>query len=136
MNRERNERLAQLLYARWLEAATRVAFVLAAAAFLAYAGGLLPAHIPLESLPGLWQLPVDEFVRRTGAPTGWAWLGLLARADYLSLACIALLPLVTALCYLRLLPALASRGERLLAAAAAAQLAVLAAAASGFFSGG
>lgn len=136
MNRDRNERLVQLIYARWLEAATRVAFVLTTAAFLAYAGGVLAPHIPLESLPGLWNLPVDEFVRRTGAPTGWAWLGLAARADYLSLACIALLPLVTALCYLRLLPVLASRGERLLAAAAAAELAVLAAAASGFFSGG
>ena len=136
MNRDRNERLAQLLYARWLEAATRVAFVLITAAFLAYAGGVLPALIPLESLPGLWNLPVDEYLRRTGAPSGWAWLGLATRADYLSLACVALLPLVTMLCYLRILPALLARRERLLAAAAAAQLAVLAAAASGFFSGG
>ncbi|HEX9396731.1 MAG TPA: hypothetical protein VF943_08340 [Burkholderiales bacterium] len=133
LKRDENEAAAQRIYARWLDISTRVAFAVSLAAFLAYATGALAPFVPLEALPALWGLPVDEFLRRTGAPSGWGWLELAARGDYLNLACIALLPLVTALCYLRLLPALLGRHERLLAAIAAVQVLVLAAAASGFF---
>ena len=136
LNREENDFRIQLLYARWLDAGTRIAFAISAAAFLVYAAGILPAHVPLEMLPQVWGLPVDEFLRRTGAPAGWSWLGLAGRADYLNLACVALLALVTAICYLRILPALLGLGERLQAAMAALQVLVLLAAASGFFAGG
>ena len=101
LKRDENEAAAQRIYARWLDISTRVAFAVSLAAFLAYATGALAPFVPLEALPALWGLPVDEFLRRTGAPSGWGWLELAARGDYLNLACIALLPLVTALCYLR-----------------------------------
>jgi len=133
---EERDLQVEQLYARWLDAATRIAFAISAAAFLAYAAGLLPAHVPPDLLPQVWGLPVDEFLRRTGSPSGWGWLALAGHADYLNLACVALLALVTALCYLRILPALAGRGERLQAAMAALQVLVLLAAASGFFAGG
>lgn len=136
LNPEERELQVQQLYARWLDAATRIAFAISAAAFLVYAAGILPAHVPLEILPQVWGLPVDEFLRRTGSPAGWSWLGLAGRADTLNLACVALLTLVTAICYLRILPALLGLGERLQAAMAALQVLVLLAAASGFFAGG
>ena len=135
LNRHESEHAARLLYARWLDASTRVAFAISLAAFLAYATGALAPFVPLESLPGLWGLPVGEFLQRTGAPSGWGWLALAGRGDYLNLACVALLPLVTALCYLRVLPGLARSGERLQAAMAAAQVFVFLAAASGLFAG-
>ena len=136
LNRDENEHAAQQVYARWLDACTRGAFAISLAAFLAYATGALTPYVPLTSLPGLWGLPVEEFLRRTGAPAGWGWVGLAGYGDFLNLACIAALPLVTALCYLRVVPTFARRGEPLQAAIAAAQVLVLAAAASGFFAGG
>ena len=136
LKRDENEQVAQQVYARWLDACTRGAFAISAAAFLAYATGLLAPYVPLTSLPALWGLPVDEFLRRTGAPSGWGWIALVGYGDFLNLACISALPLVSALCYLRVVPTLAGRGERLLAAIAALQVLVLAATASGFFAGG
>ena len=121
------------LYARWLDAATKTAFVVSVAAFLVYVLGVLPAFVPLEALPRLWGLPVDEYLRRTGAPSGWDWLALFDRGEYLNLACLALHASVTLVCYLRVLPALFRDGARLETAIAAAQVVVLILAASGVF---
>jgi hypothetical protein len=126
----------QEAYARWLDAGTRLSFAASLVAFLLYVSGAMPAYLPLEALPRYWGLPVGEFLRQTGAPAGWGWLERLGSAEYLNLACIALLGVVTALCYGRIVPILLRLGERLQAALAAAQIAVLAAAVSGFFAGG
>ena len=72
----------------------RVAFVVAAASFALYVFGVLPAYVPLDSLPALWRLPLPEYLARSGAPVG---LGLAAAArrarDYLNLAAVALFAL-------------------------------------------
>ena len=119
------------LYARWLDIATRAGFAISLCAFLVYVGGLLPAYVPLEELPRYWALPVHRFIEVTGAPQGWAWLGELWYGDGLNLAAIALLGLVTPVCYARLVPALIAQRDWLQAALAAAQLVVLLVAASG-----
>jgi hypothetical protein len=133
---EEHDAEVQALYARWLDFGTRAGFAATLVAFLIYASGLVPPFLALDALPQYWGLPVGEFLRQTGAPSGWRWLDLLGRADYLNLACMALLCLVTLLCYLRIVPALLGLGERLQAALAVAQVLVLVAAASGFFAGG
>jgi hypothetical protein len=126
----------QSTYARWLDAATRVCFVLSLAAFLVYVLGILPAAVPLEQLPQLWSLPAGRFAQLTGEPAGWGWIALIGKADYLNLAAVALFGLVTLACYVRIVPLLLAAGERLEAAIALAQVVVLAAAASGLFTGG
>ena len=125
------EQLIQELYARWLDAASRIAFAAALLAFVLYTGGFLPSFVPLDTLPALWRLPVGEYLARTGAPAGWEWLRLVGHADYLSLACVALIALVTLICYLAVLPMLLRLGERLEAALFAAQAVVLFFACSG-----
>jgi hypothetical protein len=130
------ENLVQERYARCLDAATRIAFAASLAAFVVYAGGLLPSFVPLEQLASLWDLPVDEFLERTGAPAGWEWLRLLGYSDYLALACVALIGTVTLVCYLAILPLLVRVGERLEAVLVAAQVIVLLIAASGALAGG
>jgi len=114
-------------YALWLDRMVRVAFVLTAAVFALYVMRVLPAFVPLDALPSLWRLPLAQYLERSGAPVGWAWLPLVGRADYLNLAAVALFALMTLVCYLRVIPLL----TRLQAAFALAQVLVLLAAISG-----
>jgi hypothetical protein len=126
----------QQLYARWLDWSTRVSLAVLIAAFVAYAGGLLAPAVAVDDLPRLWVLPVERYLEATGAPSGWGWVAMLAQGDYLNLVGVALLGLVTVLCYLRVLPLLLGRGDRLQAAFAVAQVVVLLLAASGLLAGG
>jgi len=130
------EQVVRELYARWLGAATWIAFAAAFVAFVLYAGGVLPSFVPLDALPALWQLPVGEYLARTGEPAGWGWLRLLPYGDYLSLACVALIAAVTLVCYLAVLPMLLKLEERLQAGLVAAQIIVLLVAASGALAAG
>ena len=121
-----------LIYARWVDAWSRIALAALVASFLAYVLGLFEPLVPLERLPGLWRLSAERFAAEAGAPVGWQWVGRLGQGDYLNFAGIALLATGTFAGYARLLAWLASRGERLFAALVLAQLAVLLAAVSGF----
>ena len=127
---------AQQVYARWLDWSTRVSLAVLIAAFLAYAAGLLAPAVAVDDLPRLWVLPVERYLEATGVPSGWGWVAMLAKGDYLNLVGVTLLGFVTVLCYLRVLPLLLARGERLHAAFAVAQVAVLLLAASGLLAGG
>lgn len=115
----------QLLYARWLEWGAHLGLALLATAFLAYLLGVTTPHVLVADLPRLWALPAERYLAATAAPSGWGWLALAAKGDYLNLVGIALLGLVSLVCYLRLFAALAARGERLYALIAAAQAVVL-----------
>ncbi len=121
----------QFTYARWLDWGTRAGLVVLIASFLAYALGLVAPHVPLDALARIWSLPVDQYREAAGAPSGWGWLDLASRGDYLNYFGIVFLGLVTALCYLRVLPILLARGERVYALIVAVEIAVLAAAAAG-----
>jgi hypothetical protein len=131
-----HDELVQERYARWLDACTRVAFAVSLLSFVAYASGLLPAFVALEALPELWGEPVERYLERTGAPSGWAWLALLGYSDYVSLACIGLVGLVTLACYLGIVPLLLRLRERLQLAFAVVQIAVLLVAIAGPLAGG
>lgn len=118
-------------YARWLDALTRLAFVVSLVAFAAYLAGVLPPWVPVADLPQLLRLPLEEYLARTGAPTGWDWLRHLTRGDLLNYVGLALFACVVIICDLAILAPLLRRGERLLAALVAAQAAILLVAASG-----
>ena len=120
------------VYARWIDAWSRVALAALIASFAAYVLDLFEPFLAFERLPGLWQLSAAEFVAQSGAPTGWEWIGRLGHSDYLNFAGIVLLGTGTLVAYLRLLALGLLRGDRLLAALALAQVVVLAAAISGF----
>lgn len=115
----------QQLYARWLDLGTRIGFVLLLASFAAYVFGALDPHVPPHELPLLWGLPVDHYVTAARAPTGWRWLELVVKADYLNFVGVAFLASVTMAAYARIVPALLSQGERLRAGIAVLQVIVL-----------
>ena len=121
----------ELTYARWLDWGTRVGFVILIASFFAYALGLVAPHVPLDQLTRTWALPVHDYRAAVSAPAGWDWLDLAARGDYLNYFGIALISLVSGICYLRVLPMLFACGERTHALIAAVEILVLAAACTG-----
>jgi hypothetical protein len=126
----------QRLYAAWLDVGTKVGFVVLLATFVVHVLELLPPGIPLDSLPRYWNLPVDEFLRQTGAPAGWAWVARLGEGDLLNFIGVAILALVTVVCYARMLPRFARAGNRLFVAICVAEIVVLVAAAWGGFGAG
>ncbi len=127
---------AERVYARWLDAGTRIGFVALVVTFVAHVLELVPPGIALEHLPRYWHLPVTEFVALTGAPQGWTWIARLGEGDLLNFVGVAILASVTALCYARVLLLFLRAGERVFAAICAAEIVVLAAAAAGIFGAG
>jgi uncharacterized membrane protein len=79
-------------------------------------------------------MPMKDFLATAHVPSGWGWLALVGRGDYVNFIGIALLASVTIACYLLALRRFVARRDRLYAAMAAAQLLVLLAAASGLIS--
>jgi len=120
----------QQVYARWLEWGTRIALVVLVASVAAYAVALGDPHVPPQELPKLWAFPVDHYIAASGAPTGWGWLQLLHKSDYLIFIAVAILGLLTGVCYARIVPVLLAQGDRLGALIAVAQVLVLLAAAT------
>ena len=113
--------MEHLVYARWLDIGTRIAFAVLVVTFGVYVFGLVEPLVPHQELPRLWTLPAERYVAATGAPTGWGWLGFLGRGDYLNLLGVALLATITVVCYARIVPLL----PRVQAALAAIQIAIL-----------
>lgn len=132
---ERATARLQQLYARWLDAGTRLGFAALAVAFLLYATNALPPLVSLEALPRFWSLPVDEYLRAAGAWRGWEWVRHLHRGDALTFVGIAILAGTTIACYGALLVALLRGKDRLYAAIAACEIAVLVLAAAGLGAG-
>lgn len=128
--------MEQQVYAKWLEAGTRIGLALLVVTFALYVFGVFEPLVAPQEVTRLWTLSLDQYLAATGAPSGWSWLDVLGKSDYFNLIGIAILALVTVVCYARMVPALLARGERLQAALAIAQVLVLLAAASGVLSGG
>jgi hypothetical protein len=95
------------------------------ASFVAYVFALRDPHLPPQELARLWAFPVDHYIAASGAPTGWGWLGLLHKSDYLIFLAVAMLGFITALCYARIIPLLLAQGERWRALIAVVQVLVL-----------
>lgn len=121
----------QLRYARWLEWGASASLVVMALGFGLYLSGLLEPLLPLSTLASLWDLPVGEFLARTGTPTGWAWLRQLDHGDMVGELGVAMLALCSLPCVLALWPLFRARGEHVYARLCVVQAAVLLLSASG-----
>ena len=101
--------------------------------------GLLQPGIPIEELPRLWTISVNEylevvnheFLHRPEVVTGWRWVALLGMGDYLNFVGIAFLSAVTIACYARILPSLFRKKDWIYATIAVLEIIVLTLAASG-----
>ena len=134
----------QLLYAKILEKGMLLGLVLMFITFGLYVFGRLPAAIPLSEIASYWNQPVHDYLQAINQnylhwdhlPTGWSWLKLVGKGDFINFVPVAILAGVTIFCYLAIVPGLFKRGDKAYAVMALAEAAILALAASGLLAVG
>jgi len=123
----------QLSYARTLDWAAKLGFLLLLATFAIYLTGLLSPHVPLEDLPRYWSLPASHYLKAAQVPTGWAWLWELHHGDFLNFGPIAILAAVAIWGYLGVGYKFFRQGEMVMGIIVILEIMVLTLAASGIF---
>ena len=134
----------QLLYANILEKGMLIGLVLMFITFGLYVFGIMPAAIPLNEIANLWNQPVHSYLESINhtylhwdhLPTGWSWLKLIGKGDFINFIPVAILSGVTIFCYLAIVPGLFRRGDKAYGIMALAEAAILALAASGLLAVG
>jgi hypothetical protein len=123
-------------YALLLDWGTRMGLAVLVLGFAAYVFGFITPFVSLDQLPQLWNKPVAVYLKATGTPTGWGWLGLVGKGDMLNLVGIAILAGCSLPPLLGLIPLYLKRRDYAYAAICAAIVLVLVLAASGILSAG
>jgi len=126
----------QLIYAAWLDLGMKIGFILLLASFALYLFGLVSPHVPVSELPRYWGMPVKEYLVAVDVHTGWSWLALVGRGDFMNFVGIAFLSAVTVFCYIRILPLLFRNGDTAYGVIAVLEVLVLVLAASGILAAG
>lgn len=134
----------QLLYAGILEKGMLIGLVMMIITFALYVFGIMEPTVPLNEIANYWNQPVDQYLTAINTnflhwdhtPTGWSWMKLLAKGDFLNFLPVAILSGVTIVCYLSIVPGLFARGDKAMGVIALATAAILTMAASGLISGG
>jgi len=126
----------QLEYAKLLDIGMKIGLLMLVISFAIYVLGILTPHIPVGDLPKYWSMPVKEYLKATDIHTGWSWIHLLGKGDFLNFAGIAFLSGVTILCYMRIIPILFRKKDTVYAVLAIIEVLVLVLAASGLLKTG
>jgi len=134
----------QVLYAKVLGIGMFLGLVTLALTFSLYVSGVPAPAVPLDQVPSYWNLGVDEYLEvvnhnhlhREHPPTGWAWVTMLTRGDFLNFVGIATLAGITIVCYLAIVPTLLRKKDAAYVTMAILEALVLALAASGILAVG
>jgi len=134
----------QVLYAKVLGIGMFFGLVILALTFGLYVARFPAPAVPLEQVPGYWNLGVDEYLEvvnhnhlhREHPPTGWAWVAMLNKGDFLNFLGIAILAGITIVCYLAIVPTLLRKKDAAYVTMAILEALVLALAASGILAVG
>ena len=134
----------QLLYANILSKGMLVGLVLLFVTFALYVFGIMPAAVPLDEIANYWNQPVHDylvaintnFLHLEHLPTGWSWVKLIGKGDFINFIPVAILSGVTIICYIAIVPGLFKRGDKAYAYMALAEVAILTLAASGLLAVG
>lgn len=133
MDKEPELHPEQLRYASVLHWCTLAGFIALVVTFAAYMLGWLPAQVPLDQLPRLWNLSTAEFLSATHTPTGWSWLYQMGKGDFATLLGIAILSGCSIACILVIIPTYAKRKNGAYLAICILEIVVLLASATGIF---
>ena len=127
---------AQMAYADWLFYGCWAGLVVMLITYALYVSGILIPHVPLERMPEYWNQPVSAYLDKAQAPTGWGWVALLGRGDFVNFVGVVLLAGMSIICYLRILPDLLAKKDMIYFTLALIQVLVLVFAASGIVGSG
>lgn len=136
MQQKQSATKEQLTYAALLNIGMKVGLLLLVVSFALYMSGLLQPHVPVDKLPDYWGLSVHKYLEASNIHPGWGWVSMLSRGDFLNFVGIAFLAGVTMLCYVRIIPILLEKKDRVYAAIGILEVLVLALAASGLLKTG
>ena len=134
----------QMLYAAWLEKGMLFGLVLLVISFALYLFGIIAPAVPLDQLAYYWTLPAadyvaavnSDFLQMEKALTGWAWLKLISKGDFLNFLPIAILSGITILCYLAMVPVFWKKKDKAYLLMSIAEVLILVLAASGLLTAG
>ena len=126
----------QMAYADLLFYGCWVGLVVMLITYSLYVFGILSPYVPLERMPEYWGQGVSAYLTKARAPTGWGWTVLLGRGDFVNFVGVVLLAGLSILCYLRILPGLLAKKDRVYFILALLQVLVLVFAASGIVGSG
>jgi hypothetical protein len=120
----------QITYANMLFWGSWSGIALMLVSYVLYVTGLLTPLIPLEKITEVWSKPVKVYLA-LGVPTGWDWTLYLGKGDFLNFVGIAVLAVLTIVCYVPLVFAYAKKKDMAFALIALLNVLVLVLAASG-----
>ena len=126
----------QMRYANILSMGAWGGIVLLFVTYIIYLSGIMGAHVPMQDVIANWDKGVDEYMHITNSPHGWAWLSLIHEGDFLNFIGIAVLALMTIVCYFTLIPGYLKKGNKIYAGIVIAEIIVLTVAASGILGSG
>lgn len=136
MGKELKATEEQLAYATLLDLGMKAGLLMLVVSFIIYLSGVLTPHVAVNDLPKYWSLPVKTYLHETGIPTGWAWVNMIGKGDFLNFVGIAFLAGVTIICYIRIIPILFRKKDTVYAILAIIEVLVLVLAASGILKSG
>ena len=104
----------QLLYARVLEIGMYMGLAILFITFALYVTGALAPVVPLDQVANYWNQGVNEYLEAVNRdhlhmehpPTGWAWVTVVGKGDFLNFVGISILGGITIICYLAITPML------------------------------
>jgi hypothetical protein len=126
----------QVVYAKILNVGMFLGLAIIVATFIIYMLGILSSFIPPQEIPKYWAMASKDFIHTFSAPTGWGWVVMIGKGDYLNFVGIALLAGLSIVCYLVILPILVRKKDIHYVLIAIVEVAVLALAASGILKSG
>ena len=134
----------QLLYAQILQIGMSIGLALLLVTFALYASGMVAPAVPVETLPDYWTMNVHDYLDATNRDhlhhehpiSGWGWLSVVGKGDYLNFVGIALLSAVTIVCFVGIVPTLVRKRDTAYVVMALLEVAILTLAASGILSVG
>jgi len=126
----------QLVYAGLLDVGMKTGLPILFITFAIYLFGIFKPHIPVNDLPLYWSMPVHEYLEQAEVGTGWSWLKMIGKGDFLNFIGIVFLAGVSIGCYGRIIPILFKNKDTVFAIIAILEVVVLVLAASGILKAG